>query len=49
MAEAIVPSRRNLHTGERAVLKPYIGVLSATDATAKSLTIRNIELSVTRS
>lgn len=32
-----------------AALKPYIGVLSATDATAKSLTIRNIELSVTRS
>lgn len=32
-----------------AAFKPYIGVLSATDATAKSLTIRNIELSVKRS
>ena len=31
-----------------AAFKPYIGVLSATNATAKSLTVRNVELSVAR-
>lgn len=31
-----------------AAFIPYIGVLSATNATVKSLTVRNIELSVTR-
>lgn len=32
-----------------AAFKPYIGILSATDATAKTLIVRNLELSVTRS
>jgi hypothetical protein len=31
-----------------AAFIPYIGVLSATNATVKSLTVRNVELSVTR-
>lgn len=31
-----------------AALKPYIGILSAVDATVKTLIVRNVELSVTR-